>query len=71
MDNINIKINGKYETFSLEKNITLFDILEKYLKQNKNIAVALNFKLVSKSEWKKIKVNDQDSIEIVSPFPGG
>ena len=71
MDNINIKINGKYETFSLEKNIFLFDILEKYLKQNKNIAVALNFKLVSKSEWKKIKVNDQDSIEIVSPFPGG
>ena len=71
MDNINIKINGVYETHSLEKNITLFNILEKYLKQNKNIAVALNFKLVSKSEWKKIKVNDQDSIEIVSPFPGG
>ena len=71
MDNINVKINGVYETFSIKKNITLFNILEKYLKQNKNIAVALNFKLVSKSEWKKIKVNDQDSIEIVSPFPGG
>ena len=71
MDSINIKINGVYETFSFKKNITLFNILEKYLKQNKNIAVALNFKLVSKSEWKKVKVNDQDSIEIVSPFPGG
>ena len=71
MSNINVKINGVLETFSLEKNVTLYVILEKYLKQNKNIAVALNFKLVSKSEWKKIKVNDQDSIEIVSPFPGG
>jgi thiamine biosynthesis protein ThiS len=71
MSNINVKINGVLETFSLEKNVTLYVILEKYLKQNKNIAVALNFKLVSKSEWKKIKVNNQDSIEIVSPFPGG
>ena len=71
MSNINVKINGVLKTFSLEKNVTLYVILEKYLKQNKNIAVALNFKLVSKSEWKKIKVNDQDSIEIVSPFPGG
>ena len=71
MSNINVKINGVLETFSLEKNVTLYVILEKYLKQNKNIAVALNFKLVSKSEWKKIKVNNQGSIEIVSPFPGG
>jgi thiamine biosynthesis protein ThiS len=71
MSNINVKINGVLKTFSLEKNVTLYVILEKYLIQNKNIAVALNFKLVSKSEWKKIKVNDQDSIEIVSPFPGG
>ena len=35
MDNINVKINGVYETFSLKKNITLFNILEKYLDENK------------------------------------
>ncbi|MDC3091184.1 sulfur carrier protein ThiS [Rickettsiales bacterium] len=71
MNEINIKINGVIQTLSFKESITLFDILEKYLKQNKNIAVALNFRLVSKSEWKKTKINDQDSIEVVSPFPGG
>ncbi len=71
MNKVNIKINGVIQTFSFKESITLFDILEKYLKQNKNIAVALNFKLVCKSEWKKTMINDQDSVEVVSPFPGG
>ena len=47
--------------------------MEKYSRKikNQNIAVAVNMKIVTRSEWKSFRVEKNDKIEIVSPFPGG
>ena len=40
-------------------------------KKKKQLAVALNFKLVCKSKWRSTKIKQNDKIEIVSAFTGG
>ena len=50
----------------------LDDLVEKFIKgKNVNVAVAINNRLVVKSEWKKRKIINGDIIEIVQPFFGG
>ncbi len=67
-------ING--ENFSCAvKEPVLNDLVEIFLKRGlnakKNIAVAVNDVLVEKWKWKKRKINQDDKIEIVTPFFGG
>ena len=66
-----IYLNGKKTQVDLEKSNLLIDIVEKYSRKIKsqNIAVAVNMKIVTRSEWKSFKVEKNDKIEIVSPFP--
>ena len=71
MKNLTININGVSKFFDSDDDIFLINVLETYIQKNKNIAVALNYKIISKSKWKLTKLNDQDIIEIVTPFPGG
>ena len=68
-----IYLNGKKTQVDLEKSNLLIDIVKKYSRKikNQNIAVAVNMKIVTRSEWKSFKVEKNDKIEIVSPFPGG
>ena len=39
--------------------------------KKKNMAVALNNKIVKKEDWTKTKIQNSDRLEIVMPFPGG
>ena len=74
IDMINIiYLNGKKTQVDLEKSNLLIDIVEKFSRKikNQNIAVAVNMKIVTRSEWKSFKVEKNDKIDIVSPFPGG
>jgi len=69
MKTILIKINGKNKVFESSGEFYLINVLEKYKK--KNMAVALNNKIVKKEDWTKIKIQNSDRLEIVMPFPGG
>ena len=69
MKTILIKINGENKIFESSGEFYLINVLEKYKK--KNMAVALNNKIVKKEDWTKTKIQNSDRLEIVMPFPGG
>ena len=71
MDLIEIKMNGK-RIFVREK-IFIQKFIEDWVDnyKEKRIAVALNNEVIAKEKWSKIKLNDKDSLEIVTAFPGG
>ena len=69
MKTILIKINGENKVFESSGEFYLINVLEKYKK--KNMAVALNNKIVKKEDWTKTKIQNSDQLEIVMPFPGG
>ena len=66
-------VNGKRKKFSQGKEIYILDLVNEIFgsKKTKQLAVALNFKLVCKSKWRSTKIKQNDKIEIVSPFTGG
>ena len=66
---IKIKVNGKKVIFN--KNETI-EILIKKLKIPLNkVAIELNQKIINKKNIKKIKLNNNDNIEIVHFIGGG
>ena len=73
MSNNFCTVNGT--KFKIEKEINnLYTLLLRFLKVKKlnhSVAVAVNEKLVQKSEWKKKNVKNGDRVEIVQPFFGG
>ena len=69
MKTILIKINGENKVFESSGEFYLINVLEMYKK--KNMAVALNDKIVKKEDWTKTKIQNSDQLEIVMPFPGG
>ncbi|MBD74347.1 MAG: thiamine biosynthesis protein ThiS [Rickettsiales bacterium] len=66
-------VNGKRKKFSQGKEIYILDLVNEIFgsKKKKQLAVALNFKLVCKSKWRSTKIKQNDKIEIVSAFTGG
>ena len=66
---IKIKVNGKNVIFDKNKSIA---ILIKKLKIPLNkVAIELNKKILDKKKIKKIKLNNNDNIEIVHFIGGG
>ncbi len=66
---IKIKINGKNVIFDKNKSIS---ILIKKLKIPLNkVAIELNRKILNKDKINKIKIKDNDNIEIVHFIGGG
>ena len=52
--------------------LNLDDLVDRFIKdKNVKVAVAVNSKLVVKSDWKKKIISSGDIIEIVQPFFGG
>ena len=64
-------VNGK--EFKISKmEYFLEELVKNFIKNNKiKVAVAVNNKLIVKSDWKKKRIVDGDIIEIVQPFFGG
>ena len=73
MNKITLKINGKIEYFNYKEKLILSDIIKKFVKnyEKKNIAIAVNNNLIKKKDWHFKKLENNDAIEIVMPFPGG
>ena len=64
-----IQLNGKKVV--IKSNISLFDLLTKYKLTNNKVAIECNGVIISKSNYKKKKLNNNDKVEIVHFIGGG
>ena len=64
-----IQLNGK--KVSIKSNNSLFDLLTRYKLTNKKIAIECNGVIISKNNYKKKKLNNNDKVEIVHFIGGG
>ena len=73
MNKIFCTINGKKFEITEKKNY-LDKLLSCFFDSDNSklsVAVAVNEKLIQKSEWKKKVIEEGDRVEIVQPFFGG
>ena len=64
-----IQLNGKKVV--IKSNSSLFDLLTKYKLTNKKVAIECNGVIISKNNYKKKKLNNNDKVEIVHFIGGG
>ena len=64
-----IQLNGKKVV--IKTNYSIFDLLKKYNLSNKKIAIEHNGVIISKTDFKKKYLKDNDKIEIVHFIGGG
>ena len=66
---IKIKVNGKKITF--DKNVSIELLIKKLKIPLNKVAIELNEKILNKRKINKIKLNNNDTIEIVHFIGGG
>ena len=66
---ITIQVNDKTQTFL--ENLTVYQLIGQLNIQTNGIAVAVNNDVVSKPNWEKREVVDQDNILIIKSTQGG
>ena len=66
---IKIKVNGKI--YSIIDNLTLHKLLDNLKIPITKVAIELNQEIINKKETKKIKLKNNDVIEIVHFIGGG
>ena len=64
-----IILNGKQ--FSIDKKMSIKDILAQNNIGEKNIVVEVNKEIISKSQWDKTIFKENDQIEIITAVGGG
>ena len=64
-----IQINGK--RISIKSNCSVLDLLTKYKFNKRNVAVELNGTIVSKTNYNKKYLKNNDKMEIVHFIGGG
>ena len=64
-----IQLNGK--KVDIKSNFSLFDLLKKYKLTNKKIAIEHNGSIISKIDYKKKNLKNNDKVEIVHFIGGG
>ena len=64
-----IQLNGKKVVF--KSNFSLFDLLKKYKLINKKVAIEHNGVIISKVNYKKKFLKNNDKVEIVHFIGGG
>ena len=64
-----IKLNGKKVV--IKTNYSISDLLKKYKLTNKKVAIEYNGAIISKSNYKKKYLKNNDKIEIVHFIGGG
>ena len=64
-----IKLNGKYQSFN--DDISVSELLDDIKLSLSSIAIAINGNIIPKNEYKKTKLKDMDTVEIVRPVGGG
>ena len=69
INKIKIKLNGKYT--KIQDKITLLNLTKKLKVPIKKVAIELNQSIVNKNSLSKIKIKQNDKIEIVHFIGGG
>ncbi len=69
VNKIKIKINGKY--IKIQDKITLLNLIKKLKVPLKKVAIELNQSIINKNSLSKIKIKQNDKIEIVHFIGGG
>jgi len=69
INKIKIKINGKF--INIQNKITLLNLIKKLKIPIKKVAIELNYTIVNKRLFNKIKIKKNDKIEIVHFIGGG
>jgi len=64
-----IQLNGKKVV--VKSNCSIFDLLKKYKLDNKKVAIEYNGTIISKENYKKKYLKDNDKVEIVHFIGGG
>ena len=64
-----IKLNGTNQCFT--DDISISELLDDIKLSLSSIAIAVNGNIISKNEYKKTKLKDMDTVEIVRPVGGG
>ncbi len=66
---LEIWLNGK--PISIEKNMSLLEVLDQFGDDNQDFALAINQFFIPKSNYSQVSLCDGDKIEIISPMQGG
>jgi sulfur carrier protein len=69
INKIKIKVNGKF--FNIQDKITLLNLINKLKVPLKKVAIELNQTIINKRSLGKIKIKQNDKIEIVHFIGGG
>jgi len=69
INKIKIKLNGKY--IKIQDKITLLNLTKKLKVPIKKVAIELNQSIINKNSLSKIKIKQNDKIEIVHFIGGG
>ena len=69
INKIKIRLNGKY--IKIQDKTTLINLTKKLKVPIKKVAIELNQSIVSKNSLSKIKIKQNDKIEIVHFIGGG
>jgi len=64
-----IQLNGKKVV--VKSNCSIFDLLKKYKLTNKKVAIEYNGSIISKVNYKKKNLKNNDKVEIVHFIGGG
>jgi thiamine biosynthesis protein ThiS len=64
-----ITING--QNYPIADRITLHDLINELKCMGGNIAVAVNYKVIPKSNYLNVWLDENDKVEIVTAFQGG
>ena len=69
INKIKIKVNGKISI--INENLSLLNCIKKLKIPIKKVAIELNYKIMDKNRLDKIKLKNNDKIEIVHFIGGG
>ena len=69
INKIKIKLNGKY--IKIQDKTTLLNLTKKFKVPIKKVAIELNRSIINKNSLSKIKIKQNDKIEIVHFIGGG
>lgn len=66
---MHIILNG--DKFSIQKPITVYELLQKFSLENKRVAIEVNEEIIPKSEHQTYQIHAGDKVEIVHAIGGG
>jgi len=66
---MNITINGTHQQLSSEKNLT--DIVASFCKQSRHVITELNGTIIHSDQWPQTRLQDGDTLELVTFVGGG